>query len=48
MPSWRRQGVATALLRPLLAFMEQHGNATATLHARSPEGHAFLNAISAM
>jgi len=48
LPSWRRQGVATALMHRLLAFMDQHGNATATFHARSLEGHAFLTAIGAM
>ncbi len=48
LPSWRRQGVATALLYPLLAFMEQHGKVTATFHARSPEGYIFLTAIGAM
>ena len=48
LPSWRRQGVATALLHSLLAFMEQHGKATATFHAQSSEGHAFLTAFGAM
>lgn len=43
--SRRRQGVATALLRPLLAFMQDHGKTTATLHARGPEACAFLAAI---
>lgn len=45
--SWRRQGVATALLHPLVAFMQDHGKTTATLHARGPEARAFLAAIGA-
>ena len=46
--SWRRQGVATALLRPMLAFMQLNGKATATFHARSPDAHAFLAAIGGL
>ncbi|WP_213954067.1 MULTISPECIES: GNAT family N-acetyltransferase [unclassified Variovorax] len=43
----RRQGVATALLRPLLDFMEAHGKHTATASADLPAGHAFLSALGA-
>ncbi len=43
----RRQGIATALLRPLLAFMDETGRTTLTVDARRPEGHAFLRAIGA-
>jgi len=43
----RRRGVASSLLRALLALMETHGKSVATLHAHAPEGHAFLQAIGA-
>lgn len=45
--SHRRRGVATALLRPALAFMQAHGKGVATLSASQPPGHAFLAAIGA-
>ncbi|MBR0641615.1 GNAT family N-acetyltransferase [Plastoroseomonas hellenica] len=45
---WRRQGIATALLRPLLAFLDERGKTTVTVAARRPEGHAFLGAIGAV
>jgi len=44
---WRRRGVATALLRPVLAFMQDRAKATATFEAALPEGQAFLAAIGA-
>lgn len=44
----RRGGVATALLRPVLAFMQDHGKTILTLRARQPDGHAFLRAIGAV
>lgn len=43
----RRRGVASALLRTLLAQMEQHGKSIATIKAHMPGGHAFLRAIGA-
>ena len=46
--SWRRQGVATDLLQPMLAFMKQNGKEIATFHARSPDAHAFLAAIGGL
>ena len=45
---WRRRGVATVLLRAVLAFMEDHGKSTATFEAALPEGQAFLAAIGAV
>jgi GNAT superfamily N-acetyltransferase len=45
---WRRRGVATALLRPLHAFMLERGKATMTAGASLPDGHAFLAAIGAV
>lgn len=44
----RRRGVASALLRTLLALMEAHGKSVATIKAHLPEGHAFLQAIGAV
>ena len=44
----RRQGVASTLLRALLALMEEQGKTTATLKTHLPEGHAFLRAIGAV
>ena len=44
---WRRRGVATALLRPVLAFMHERDKATATFEAARPAGQAFLAAIGA-
>jgi GNAT superfamily N-acetyltransferase len=44
----RRRGVGTALLRAMLAFMEERGKTTATIGAHLPEGHAFLTAIGAV
>ena len=44
---WRRQGVATALLRPVLAFMQGQGKIIATVESMLPEGQAFLAAIGA-
>ncbi|QNK66624.1 GNAT family N-acetyltransferase [Variovorax sp. PAMC26660] len=44
----RRQGVASTLLRALLALMETQGKTTATLRAHLPEGHAFLRTIGAV
>lgn len=44
----RRQGIATALLRPLLAFLDERGKTTVTMGARLPDGHAFLAAIGAV
>ena len=41
----RRQGVATALLHPVLAFMDHRGKTTATFQARAPKGHAFLEQV---
>ena len=46
--AWRRQGVATALLQTMLAFMQRNGKATATFYARSQDAHAFLTAIGAV
>ncbi|HEX7863539.1 MAG TPA: GNAT family N-acetyltransferase [Variovorax sp.] len=43
----RRHGVASALLRALLALMEAQGKSVATIKAHLPEGHAFLHAIGA-
>lgn len=45
--SHRRQGVASTLMRTLLASMEERGKTTATIKASLPEGHAFLAAIGA-
>ena len=45
---WRRRGVGSALLRPVLAFMRERGKAVATLWAEQTEGHAFLTAIGAV
>ena len=45
---WRRRGAGSALLRPVLAFMHEHGKTVATLGADRPEGHAFLTAIGAV
>lgn len=45
--SERRQGIGTALLRPLLAFMQDHGKTTATSYGRTPDSQAFLAAIGA-
>jgi len=45
--SHRRQGVASTLMRSLLASMEARGKTTATVKASLPEGHAFLAAIGA-
>ncbi len=44
---WRRQGVATALLQSLLAFMRERGKTTVTFSANLPDGHAFLAEIGA-
>ncbi len=43
----QRRGVATALLRALLALMQAHGKSVATLKTHLSEGHAFLRAIGA-
>ena len=45
--SSRQQGIGTALLRPLLAFMQDHSKTTATLWARTTGSQAFLAAIGA-
>ncbi len=45
---WRRQGVGTALLRGMLAFMRERGKTTATIGSHLPEGCAFLEAIGAV
>ena len=45
---WRRRGIGTALLRPVLAFMRERGKTVATLGADRPESHAFLTAIGAV
>lgn len=44
----RRRGVASALLRALLALMEAHGKSVATIKTHQPEGRAFLQAIGAV
>ena len=44
----RRQGVGTALLGELAAFMRERGLATATLSARVGDGTAFLASIGAV
>lgn len=44
----RRAGIASALLRPVLAFMRQHAKTTASIGTHLPEGHAFLQAIGAV
>ena len=44
---WRRRGVATALLRPVLATMRAHGKTVATFWTSQPDGHAFLAATGA-
>jgi GNAT superfamily N-acetyltransferase len=44
---WRRRGIATALLRPVLAFMQERGKTIATLGTHLPAGRAFLAAIGA-
>jgi GNAT superfamily N-acetyltransferase len=48
LPSWRRQGVATALLRGLLGFMQERGKRILTVGTHLPEGRAFLAAIGAV
>jgi GNAT superfamily N-acetyltransferase len=45
--SRRRQGVGTALLGELAAFMRERGHTTATLTARVGDGTAFLASIGA-
>lgn len=45
---WRRRGVGSALLRPVLAFMRERGKAVATLGADRLESHGFLTAIGAV
>jgi GNAT superfamily N-acetyltransferase len=47
-PSWRRRGVATALLRALLAIMRAREKTIATIGSSLPEGQAFLAAIGAV
>jgi len=44
----RRQGVGTALLGELSAFMRERGLVTATLSARVGDGTAFLSSIGAV
>lgn len=44
---FRRQGIATALLRTLHDYMRAHGKHTATGVAQLPEAHAFLAAAGA-
>jgi GNAT superfamily N-acetyltransferase len=46
--AWRRRGVATALLRGMLAFMRPHEKTTATIGTHLPEGQAFLAAVGAV
>jgi GNAT superfamily N-acetyltransferase len=46
--AWRRQGVATALARSLLTFMQERGKTTATFGTHLPEGRGFLAAIGAV
>ena len=46
--SCRRRRVGTALLRPLIAFMDQHGKKIAGFGTHLPEGRAFLDAIGAV
>lgn len=43
----RRRGVATSLLRPLLAFMQAQHKRTATLDVHLTEAHAFLATLGA-
>jgi GNAT superfamily N-acetyltransferase len=43
----RRQGVATALLAAVHAFMRSGGRSLLTMRADRPEGHAFMAAIGA-
>ncbi len=45
--SFRRQGVGTALLRALLAFMDERGKSIVTIGTHLPEGSAFLAATGA-
>ena len=45
--SHRRQGIATMLMRALLAAMKERGKTMATIKASLPEGHAFLGAVGA-
>jgi GNAT superfamily N-acetyltransferase len=47
-PSWRRRGVATALLRALLTVMQARDKTIATIGSSLPEGHAFLAAVGAV
>lgn len=47
MQAYRRQGIATALLGALLAFMQEHGKTTATLGAAARDANAFLQALGA-
>ncbi|CAA2106552.1 GNAT family N-acetyltransferase [Variovorax paradoxus] len=44
----QRRGVASTLLRALLALMNAHGKSIATFRTHRPEGHAFLQAIGAV
>ncbi|MFS2102565.1 GNAT family N-acetyltransferase [Variovorax sp. Varisp85] len=44
----RRRGVASTLLRALLALMEMHCKSVATIKTHLPDGHAFLQAIGAV
>jgi GNAT superfamily N-acetyltransferase len=46
--SHRRQGIATALLRPLLDFMVAQGKTVVTIGSHLAEGHAFLTARGAV
>jgi RimJ/RimL family protein N-acetyltransferase len=43
----RRRGIATALLHPLLAFMQDHGKTIVSFGTHVPDGHGFLAAIGA-
>lgn len=43
----QRRGIATTLLRPLLACMQTQHKRTATLDIHRPEAHAFMNALGA-
>ncbi len=45
--SHRRRRIASALLRPLLAFMREQDKTIATFGTHLPEGRAFLEAIGA-
>ena len=44
---WRRQGVATKLLRPVLDLMRERNKTVATFDTSVSYGHAFLTAIGA-